>query len=38
MFKNDNEIMCKVLVKGKVTALGNYYEIRNESKSVKLKK
>ena len=33
-FLNANEVMCKVLLKWKVTTLGNY-EIRNESKSVK---
>ena len=27
--------MCKVLLKWKVTTLGSYYEIRNESISVK---
>lgn len=38
IFKNDNDISCKVLLKGKFTALQSY-EIRNESKlNIQLKK
>lgn len=34
IFKNDNDISCKFLLKGKFTALHSN-EIRNENKSVK---